>query len=232
MKDIVKPCRIKISVITVTNKEDKIANIIRNFMTQHYPNKELILILNNDVIDINYVKIRLDKVKIPYKLLQYPAAKTLGYCLNQSVEKMTGGLWAKFDDDDIYFPNYLTELYNSYLIYGRRVIYGKYGCYIYYKPKKALYLKKSKMNSFVNFIRGPTLFCHRTIFDKIRFDNCNRGEDTLFINKAMEGGIKLYATSCRNFIYVRGDNEDHTWRCNINKILGNNICRIVNHLSQ
>ncbi|KGM46290.1 glycosyl transferase family 2, partial [Neobacillus niacini] len=97
-----------ISIITCTVREHLISNIIDNYTTQLFQDKELIIILNHDGLDINLVKSSIGSVK-GVTIYQLPQNYTLGECLNYGIEKAKYDVIAKFDDDDYYGPEYLTE---------------------------------------------------------------------------------------------------------------------------
>ena len=44
------------SIITVTNRDYCIENMINNFLRQEFNDKELIIVINNDKINIEYIK--------------------------------------------------------------------------------------------------------------------------------------------------------------------------------
>ena len=43
------------SIITVTNRDYCIENMINNFLRQEFNDKELIIVINNDKINIEYI---------------------------------------------------------------------------------------------------------------------------------------------------------------------------------
>lgn len=106
--EIINDFKIKVGVVTSTNKLDKIDNIIRNFKQQIYFNKKLLLIINNNNIDIERFNECCINEKINYEILIIDEKYNLGYCLNKAIDEMKKQnieIFAKFDDDDIYFKN-------------------------------------------------------------------------------------------------------------------------------
>ncbi len=97
-----------VSLIACTIRDNMMNNIFENFSRQKWEEKELIIILNNDKMEISKWK----EKALGYKnvtIYQLPQQKTLGNCLNFGIEKAKFDIVAKFDDDDYYSPYYLIE---------------------------------------------------------------------------------------------------------------------------
>lgn len=215
-----------VSVITVSNRLQNILNVLNNFSRQIYPNKELILIFNKKFFNTSDIKKVIDKYNINYKLFIIDSKKTLGHCLNSSINHSSGKYWSKFDDDDYYGEEYLTKAI-YYLKKTKYKVIGKNNGYIYDSANKKLYLKLGKELSDVNFIKGPTITCEKSVFYNIKFINKNTGEDTAFLKDCINNNIRIFSSDNNDFIYRRGNNN-HTWKIDINNLLGNNSYLIDN----
>lgn len=205
-----------ISIIVVT-KRNNINKIIDNYTRQTYINKELIIIINSLNIDKEYFLNSLKKNNIiNYKLFQNNDNITLGECYNFSLKHMNGTFFCKMDDDDFYDNDYIVEqLYK--LKKNNADIIGKSNFYLYDSYNNILYSK------FIpNIILGGTMIIKKNVFNTIKFDKLNRGEDTNFLKKASKKGFKIYNSGINNFIYIRyTDNiNHHTYNVNIKQILG------------
>ena len=98
----------RVSIITPTNKPVFMHNIFENYRNQAYPNKELIVILNNN--QLNYQEwVDYSKNFPDTRVYQLDQSISLGECLNFAVQQSTGDYIAKFDDDDYYGSNFLTD---------------------------------------------------------------------------------------------------------------------------
>jgi hypothetical protein len=203
-----------ISVATVTNKTEPriITNIFNNFKRQLYPSKELILVINSneDVIKYNTVANEMDILN--YHIYTLKPTITLGECLNYSIREMNGIYWAKMDDDDYYGEKYLVEAHYS-LITNKTDLVGKKSVRLYDEDTSTMYNLNQSKNKFVTFVRGPTFFCHKSLFSKhIIFHHLNHGEDTKLLKDLIKHCKKIYASSDENFIYIRntGLNQSST----------------------
>ena len=97
-----------VSVLIPTMRPEHVARCLENFTKQTYPEKELILILNNAEFDLD--AIRKDAEAIPNaQVLYIKGHTTLGDCLNRGVEAASGKYIAKMDDDDHYGERFLSD---------------------------------------------------------------------------------------------------------------------------
>ena len=129
-----------VSLIASTIRDKMMNNIFENFYRQKWEEKELIIILNNDDMDIEMGKKR-SKVNENVTIYQLPEEKTLGECLNFGIEKARYNIVAKFDDDDYYSPYYLTEAMRIFLTTDAQVV-GKGKAFMYFEKQKLLTLRK------------------------------------------------------------------------------------------
>ena len=97
-----------VSVLMPTKRPENVARCLDNFKNQTYPEKELVLILNNAEFDVD--TIQKDARLIPnVQVLHVKGSATLGNCLNRGVEAASGEYVAKMDDDDHYGERYLSD---------------------------------------------------------------------------------------------------------------------------
>ncbi|WP_440604047.1 glycosyltransferase [Bacillus sp. GB_SG_008] len=199
-----------VSIITCTIREEYIENVFRNYEQQVWRDKELIIILNKDTMDLNKWK----KKAVSYhniRVYQLHEQATLGDCLNFGVEKSKYNHIAKFDDDDYYGPYYLAHAMHEFKNTEISVL-GKSSYYVYFKNKKALMLVSNTEKAFTDSVAGATLIFKKEVFKKVQFEKVNRAEDYFFIDSCKKNGFKIYSTDKHNFAVVRHDTEKHTWK--------------------
>lgn len=210
-----------VSIVTCTNRYNCIDNIFNNYDIQNYKNKELIIVLNNNELDISVYKKKANRYK-NIQIYQLDEKKTLGECLNYAIEKSNSDYIAKFDDDDYYGSNYLLDSMNVFKYVDADVV-GKLASYIYFRSSKILAIRFSGMeNRYVKYVTGPTMVINRKIFNKFGFSHKNQGEDTQFLKDCAANGFKVYATDRFNHTYLRHSQDNqNTWQFDEKKYLKN-----------
>lgn len=204
-----------IYIVCVTNRGHKyLPNIVNNYKRQNYENKKLHIIFNMDIDNKSIVDYLEENKVTGYKVSIIPD-KTLGECLNYSVECIPEdySIWTKMDDDDYYGKNYLLHNLEG-MLKSKVYVVGRGTMYVYVPESKKVYLKNvGGYNKYTNFIQGATLFVNKKIFEKIKFPDKNTGEDSHFLKSVLREGYKIYSVTLNDFIYTRHiDSKFHTWK--------------------
>ncbi|PGT87731.1 MULTISPECIES: glycosyltransferase [Bacillaceae] len=176
----------KVSIITCTIRDQFMDNVFTNYEQQQWNEKELIIILNKD--DLVLSKWQKEAEKYPnVRVFQLHEGATLGDCLNFGILKANYDYIAKFDDDDYYGPNYLS---NSMRVFENDEIFilGKSSYYVYFTNKKALMLIQNKENSYDDTVSGATLIFRKEVYNKVQFQKRTRAEDYFFIEDCKKNG--------------------------------------------
>jgi len=209
-------------------------NVIQNYRNQTWKNKELIIILNQNNMDIKKWKRKIENVPNVF-VYQLEEEKTLGECLNFAIKKARHDFIAKFDDDDYYSGNYIKD---SIAVFDRLNVdvVGKRTIYMYFNHEKILALHKpGKENRYVTQgLKGATLVFKKEISEKILFPKLNLGEDTIFIRECVRNGFKLYSMDRNNYVCLRlGKDGHHTWNIDNNILLKKSsiICKTIDYKS-
>jgi GT2 family glycosyltransferase len=209
-----------VGIVTATNKVEHIDNIIKNFEQQTYLKKKLFFVKNSNKIDIQEVKKKIQKKNINYEILDIDEEKNLGFCLNRAIEKLKSqkyNIFSKFDDDDVYCPEYLSEQVKKMNEIECDVI-GKYNTVMYIPEYNNFYYIKNfkKENRYAEICRGSTIMFR--VNDERYFNEEDiTGVDTKFLKNITNKGGKIYVSSKNNYIWIRYLNEkNHNWKLNIN----------------
>ena len=153
-----KPQRLDkgVSVITCTNNFKFINNLLNNYKNQNWGNKELIIIINRD--DINLLPYRnKSKYLKNVSIYRLPEKTSLGKCLNFAVARTRYQYVAKFDHDDYYAPNYLKRSVGTLKRKEVDVVW-KSSVYVYLNSRKSLLLRyPNKRDRLVGFVAGGTI---------------------------------------------------------------------------
>ena len=201
-----------ISCITCSNRPKMIDNIIRNFTQQNYQNKELILLLEATDDEFKQIQNQLSEIT-NVKLVRQLNHEKLGSVFNKGVGLSNGEYIAKFDDDDYYGPNYLSDgiLPFDYTIAS---VVGKTETFLYHENSEKFYLRFSgKSHKYLDFVMGATIIAKREVFDYVKFGETNTGEDSEFLRRCNQHGFKIYSSDPFNWVHVRKKSSNfHTWQ--------------------
>jgi tetratricopeptide (TPR) repeat protein len=207
-----------VSIIVVTNKPKYIKNIFENYSRANYRVKELIIILNNKICDIEDYKREATKHN-NVRVFSLDESCMLGWCLNFAINEAIYSYISKMDDDDYYATNYINDLMNVFK-YTNAEITGKRTHFIYFEDKNELGIfMPGGDNMNIIYISGATILAKKEVFKKVKFKNINVGEDVQFFADCYEEGIKVYSSDKYNYVYMKHNClEDHTWKINSDEI--------------
>lgn len=218
-----------VSIVTCTNRNNYLSNIFDNFSRQCFKDKELIIILNNDKLNLDMWKNKSIKNK-NIKIFQVAEQVTLGECLNYAIKKSNYEIIAKFDDDDYYGANYLNQAINALQRTNAHVV-GKSTSYVYFENTQTLAIRNPRReNRFIYRVEGPTLVFKKEILSQISFSDKNLGEDVEFCRDCCKNNFKIFSTDKENFVYIRhGKRSQHTWAINDDYYL--KLCTVVGQMN-
>lgn len=200
-----------VSVVTCTIRDYLIDNVFQNYDSQTLVEKELIVVLNKDNMNIELWH---EKAKDygNVSIYQIEEGATLGDCLNFAIEKSKYKYIAKFDDDDFYGPNYLKDAVEGFKNGKDIAIVGKNAYFTYLEEDKKLLYMDFIENDYVDKVAGATLVFKKELWEEIKFKKENTGEDYLFIKDCLELGHKVYSGHRYNFAVIRRQEKYHTWQ--------------------
>ncbi|WP_332694832.1 glycosyltransferase family 2 protein [Halalkalibacter lacteus] len=201
----------KVSIITCTIRSEYIDNVFENYHNQRLKDKELIIVLNKDDMDIETWR---EKAKAYENVSVYQVSEelTLGECLNYGIEKSTFPFIAKFDDDDFYSPFFLNEVESAFHNYVADIV-GKTSFFAYIETEKMLVTLQKGENCYSNWVAGGTLVFKKEIWENVKFGKEKSGTDVKFLRQCRQKGYKIFSTSKSNYTHIRRSNLDtHTWK--------------------
>ena len=201
-----------ISCVTCSNRPYMLDNILKNFNQQNYDNKELILLMQASDKEFSKIKSKLSEYE-NITLVRQLEHELLGFVFNKGVDIADGFYIAKFDDDDMYGPNYLSDGILPF-DYTKASVVGKTETFLYHEATDNYYLRfPGKRHRYLDFVMGATIIAKKEVFDKVRFGESNTGEDSEFLRQCKKNDIKIYSSDPYNWIHIRKKVDDfHTWQ--------------------
>ena len=194
--------RPSVSVLMPTMRPENVAQCLDNFKKQTYPEKELILILNNATFDLESIREQTEDIP-NVQVLHVEGPTSLGDCLNRGIAAAAGDYVAKMDDDDYYGERYLSDSVLAARFSDAEVV-GKGSFFMYFEDTDTTALAEvAREHTFTHFVTGGTMFIRSDVARRFPFDAISLREDTNFLHAVAQAGCRIYATDRFNFIRVR-----------------------------
>ncbi|MGL4914489.1 MAG: glycosyltransferase, partial [Romboutsia sp.] len=227
--DLKKGTDKKVSVIVCTNRPQNMKRMFENYSKQTHKEKELIIVLNNDNMNLREWKKEAKKYKDEdIKIFKLDSKLPLGKCLNFAIDESRYDYIFKMDDDDVYSENCLeNEL--VFFDYTDASIIGKNSFYVYFKDTKKIAIRyPDREYIYTKLIAGSCMLFTRKVYEDTRFsDEINVGEIGDFLKRAIQKGYKVFSSNRFGHAVIRNDDLDnHTWKENEEHYLTR--CSLVN----
>ena len=212
-----------VSVVIATCRPDNVKFVIENYRKQVYAEKELLLVLNNAIFDVQSIEAQMKDLH-NVRIVQVDGRVTLGVSLNRGVEEASGDYIAKMDDDNYYGENYLSDMMLAADFSGAEIL-GKGTYFVHMKASNITALRSvASQHEFTDFVAGATLTARRDVLREIPFPDRTRGEDSNLLKEASKAGCRIYSADVYNFLALREvEHSKHTWTIEDSEFLKN--CR-------
>lgn len=187
-------------IMPTCNRASFVAQSIRYFLNQDYPNRELIIIYEKE----NDLPGTMDEPRI--RLVKSPPGSSIGAKRNQGVVASMGSLIAQWDDDDWYSPRRLSAQIEPILSNIADITALSDNLFFDLHQWKFWCCSRSLFGRmFVENVAGGTLVYRKEIWGKLsRYPDISLREDADFMRKAMRKGSRLCRIPGRElYIYLR-----------------------------
>lgn len=205
-----------VSIIAPVHRIEDLPNLCASVNRQTWQHKELVVVANGALANVEDLRSQLE-VDCPLTLLVRTEGR-LGQFLNAAVDASAGDIIARFDGDDIYHENYLRNMVASLEVMHADVV-GKDSVFVFMEASQKIVLAQCRdFFNYADSVRyhgtGSTLVFRRTVAQAVRFhEQVHRGEDELFYESCIRGGIAVANADPFNHVVVRkSDKAEHTWR--------------------
>jgi glycosyltransferase involved in cell wall biosynthesis len=162
------------------------------------------------------------------KVFQLDENLSLGDCFKLGLDHSQFDFIAKFDDDDYYGKNYLSQAMQSFNKVDCYVV-GKSSYYIYFNQSKTLALYgTNKENRFVTRVTDSSLIFKKQVFEQIEIPKIKKAGTFANIQTQLrEHGMAIYSTDRLNYMVIRNPEEQHTWKITEDEYLSYKPVKIV-----
>jgi glycosyltransferase involved in cell wall biosynthesis len=208
----VDPVSGRVAIVCVSSRPHRLDAVVEAVRCQAVAPRELVFVTNSDLFDSVDVEsalapLRRDRIRVV--VLRRPADRSLGACLNDAMDATDARFVAKFDDDDLYGPNYLADALRAHSYSGAAVV-GKHTYYAYLAPEDRTVLRfPANEFSYSSTLAGGTLVVDRALLGDLGFPDISLGEDRGLIAACHRRGLSTFSADRFNFVQVRS--SDNTW---------------------
>jgi glycosyltransferase involved in cell wall biosynthesis len=209
----VEPLRDAVAVVCVSNRPHRLAGVIDAVARSTHTPRELVFVTNSHEyrdVDVVAAARGLESRECAVTVLRRPPEQTLGACLNDALRATDARFVAKYDDDDLYGPDYLSDALRAHAYSGAGVV-GKHTYYAYLAEYDRTVLRfPAHEFTYSSTLAGGTLVIDRERTGDIEFPDISLGEDRGFLARCHRRGVSTFSADRFNFVQVRA--SDNTWR--------------------
>lgn len=206
-----------VSVVMSTMRPHLVGAALAQMERQRGVEAEVLLGLHG--VPFEQVREHVGACSLPVKWVEAAASVPFGEVLNQAASLASGDYVAKWDDDDWYGPDYLSDLVMA-LTYAEADIVGTTAEFLYLEPLKAT-IRRTTFASGASYpsevyshhVAGGTILVPRERFHELGgFPALPRAVDQEFLKAAEQAGARTYRTHGLGFVVRRGPSAGHTWQ--------------------
>ncbi|MCD9027307.1 glycosyltransferase [Luteimonas sp. BDR2-5] len=218
----------RIACLLVSMRPELLSGCIERFRNDRYPHKELIVVVHDDVAELEGLRAQVREGEA-IRFFRLGRSCSLGACLNFAISQTDAPYWTKMDDDDLYGPDYLSDvmLYQrlgNFSVFGKPPVFNylESGDELIHDPEWARHanLVHGAAHAYAALVAGGTLGGKREVLEKIPFSEHRRGgSDSGFVRRCYRAGLDVLAMDGFNFVRCRSsDPGSHTWRVSDDEI--------------
>ena len=213
------PALPRISIVLATRRPALLGWALDNVARQTYPDLELVLALHGP----GFARLpdalpgRLD---LPVRVLRVAAERNLGTALGAATAAAGGQLVLKMDDDDLYGPDAVYDLFLAHAYSGATLVGKSIETAYLAGPDLTVRLRYAAAETCADEVAGGTLLIARRDLDRAGgWRRVGAGVDRALIEDVLRAGGSVYRTHGAGFMLVR-HGCGHTWPAGDEELLG------------
>jgi hypothetical protein len=203
----------RVSVILCTRRPEMVGFALAQIARQRDVELEVVLTLHGFTADLPEVRPAIDAFRetgLPLVLHEADAGQIFGSVLNDSVDRASGDLISKWDDDDWYGPDHLADLLMARTYSGAELV-GTGQDFIYLQEVDLTVWRNRRSEAATRFIAGGTILTDRVVMEEIGgFRPLPRAIDTQLLLAVIRGGGRIYRAHGLGYV-LRRTGGGHTW---------------------
>lgn len=200
-----------VTVVMATRRPDYVPGALRQIARQRGVDVEVVVALHG--FPQSEVRQAVAEFPRPVTVIEADRHAPLGAVLNEAAARASAGLVAKWDDDDWYGPEHLSDLLLA-MAYSGADLVGTAPEFFYLQPLNAT-IRRTDYSSeaWADHVAGGTILLGRDLFERVGgFGPQDRGEDAHLLRAVEEAGGRVYRTHGLGYVLRRSVSADHTWQ--------------------
>ncbi|MFF5211296.1 glycosyltransferase family 2 protein [Streptosporangium sp. NPDC000396] len=203
----------KVSVVMSSMRPHLLGSALAQIARQRRVEVEVLLALHGVPAGHEEVRRALAEFGGQVTVVEAGMATPFGEVLNQAAARASGEYVAKWDDDDWYGPEHLSDLLLARSYSGADIV-GTAAEFFYLEPLNVT-IRRTDYTSEVwsDHVAGGTILVDRAGFRETGgFPALPRGVDAAFLKAAHAAGARVYRTHGLGYVLRRSVGAEHTWR--------------------
>jgi hypothetical protein len=196
----------RISVLLSTRRSEHLVHGLEQIGRQDHPDVEVVLVLHGIPRPDDRA---LGAVRRPLTAIEVASDRPLGAALDAGLDRATGSLVAKMDDDDHYGSGHLSDLVVA-LQYSGADIVGRWANAVYLERQGiTVHGGLDRQERWATHLPGATMLIHGEVLRRLRWRHVPNAVDTELIRATVSAGGSAYST--HRFGFIRSRHTDHTF---------------------
>ena len=213
----------RVSVILCTRRPEMVGFALAQIARQRGVEVELVLTLHGFPASLPGPAAAIAEYEAtgkPLVLHEADGDRVFGEVLNDSVARASGDLIAKWDDDDWYGPEHLSDLVLARTYSGAELV-GAGQDFVYLQEVDVTVWRSRESETTTRFIAGGTLLTDRVVLEETGgFRPLPRAIDTQLLLAVSLGGGRIHRTHGLGYV-LRRTGGGHTWSEDMSYFLHN-----------
>lgn len=202
-----------VSVVMSSMRPHLLGAALRQIARQRHVHVEVLVGLHGVTADHEAVRRAIAECPLPVQVIEADRVVPFGEVLNRVAAMAAGDYLAKWDDDDWYGPEHLSDLLMAKEYSGADVV-GTAAEFFYLEPLRVT-IRRTDYRSEVwsDHVAGGTILLDRVEFRRIGgFGALARGVDANLLKRIHADGGGIYRTHGLGYVLRRGRGGEHTWQ--------------------
>jgi hypothetical protein len=211
VRSVAGAARPNVSVVLATNRPENVSHAVRQIKAQKLIDVELLVGMHgfaeHEAGDVVFEEGAVRSVQ----LIELPSEMVFGDVLRHLSERATTSIISKWDDDDLYGPHHLVDLW-LLLNLSRAPLVGKAAEFVLLDQNDLLIRRRGgPINATSRFLAGGALMMSAHALDEIGgWGSVPRSVDQELISRFERNGFRTFRIHGYEFVLVR-HGRGHTW---------------------